>query len=91
MSGDTGATNAVVPDVAMPARLNTQRAFDMYVFGRSRKLGPLEKDASAVTASRPPAGGADGDGPVVDGARPGSVAVPRALRFDRNAGTWRSS
>ena len=90
MSGDTGGTNSVTPDVRMPGRLNTHRAFDMYVFGRSRKLGPLEKDAATVGSSAQPGTDGDGEVQVVDGARPASVAVPEKLRFYRNAGTWRS-
>ena len=90
MSGETGARNEVVPDVAMPSRMNTHRAFNTYVFGRSRKLAPLEKKAAVAETSGPPPSADDGEPPLVE-ARPASVAVPEELRFHRNAGTWRSS
>ncbi len=67
-----------------------RRAFDVYVWGRSRTLGPDEK-AEAV-------GGARGKRPAVPqegtAALPSSgtrkrIAVPDELRFERSAGVWR--
>ena len=67
-----------------------RRAFDLYVFGRSRTLGPDEKSAAVPTDETPPAATADGDAQLAVPAQRGTVAVPERLRFDRNAGTWRS-
>ncbi len=90
MSGETGATSEIVPDVAMPSRINMHRAFNTYVFGRSRKLAPLEKKAAVAETSGPSPSAEEGEPPLIR-ARPASVAVPEELRFHRNAGTWRSS
>lgn len=81
---------ATTPDVGIPSRLDVRRAFDIYVFGRSRTLGPAEKDTvfegtPARPVSLPAAGGSPSDLPT------GATAVPMRseLRFDRGAGTWR--
>lgn len=79
----------VAPDVGLPGRLDMRRAFDIYVFGRSRKLGPAEKgtvvggtaELAFVEPMREPA--------AIPPIRHPGVPVPNELRFDRNAGTWR--
>lgn len=81
---------AVTPPVAPPARLDVQRAFDIYVFGRSRNIGPEAKGAVvggvvAEPVARPPREGLAAEAGVP--AR--RVPVPEALSFERNAGTWR--
>lgn len=78
----------LTPGVALPARMDMKRAFDIYVAGRNRTLGPEEKSGLAggradAPFAEPPASPV----PVVDGAK---VAVPAELRYDRNAGTWRT-
>jgi hypothetical protein len=82
---------STAPVVGLPARLNLRRAFDIYVSGRSRSLGPGEKEAVAGGRAETPfpleaVGGSD-LGTVTQATR---VSVPAALRFDRGAGKWRS-
>jgi hypothetical protein len=89
MSEET-VTPTVVAPLALPVRPDMRRAFDLYVFGRSRTLGPDEKGAAIPGDGTPPATGPDGDGQLELPAQRGTVAVPERLRFDRNAGTWRS-
>ena len=83
--------SSAAPDVGLPARLDMKRAFDIYVSGRSRSLGPLEKGAvvggQAGTPFRQASAQTPHGGP---GSHASKVSVPAALRFDRNAGTWRS-
>jgi hypothetical protein len=78
------------PAVGLPGRIDVRRAFDVYVWGRSRTLGPDEKAESV--------GGAHGTRPAVPregtSALPSSgtrkrIAVPDELRFERSAGVWR--
>jgi hypothetical protein len=82
---------SAAPDVGLPARLNMKRAFDVYVAGRSRSLGPLDKGAlvgGQVETPFPQASAQDvRRDPVLQVSK---VSVPAVLRFDRNAGTWRS-
>ena len=79
---------SVSPDVGLPARLDMRRAFDVYVAGRNRTLGPEEKGTmvggSVETPFPGPSDDTPPDFPVARG-----VSVPNELRFDRNAGTWR--
>lgn len=83
---------AVVAPISLPAGVNVRRAFDIYVAGRSRTLAPAEKTAAAREAAPEGqdrrTGTARQVAPELPQAR---VEVPRELRFDRNAGTWRSS
>ncbi len=88
MSGES-VTPTVVAPVALPVRPDMRRAFDVYVFGRNRTLGPDEKGAAVPSDQTPPALTAGGDAQLAAAQR-GAVAVPERLRFDRNAGTWRS-
>jgi len=86
---DAGAAGA--PKPGLPTRIDLRRAFDVYVYGRNRTLGPDQKGA-AVSGSLAPRTPASGDGPGAnDGGveTPARVPVPEQLRFDRNAGTWR--
>ena len=82
--------DVVAPDVGLPGRLDMRRAFDIYVFGRSRTLGPTEKGTLVGgTATLPfaePAVQVPAAAPPI---RVPSVPVPDELCFDRNAGTWR--
>lgn len=96
MTETTGASEAkapqraVSPDVGLPARLDMRRAFDIYVSGRNRTLGPAEKGAIVGGAVETPYAepSAENPGPASVGQ---GVSVPSELRFDRNAGTWRQS
>jgi hypothetical protein len=82
---------AAVPGVGLPSRLNMKRAFDIYVSGRSRSLGPNEKAAVVGGHAETPFPQASAASSNQDpGVRGGKVNVPATLRFDRNAGTWRS-
>lgn len=75
--------------VGLPQRPNIRRAFDAYVYGRSRNVPPQEKEAavSREQAARGPWTVAPSPDPVP----PATVPVPERheLRYDRNAGTWR--
>jgi hypothetical protein len=79
------------PVVGLPARLNMRRAFDIYVSGRSRSLGPIEKEAVVgghAGAPLPQAAVEGSDlGPAIRASR---ISIPAELRFDRSAGKWRS-
>lgn len=87
---EAGPRAATTPDVGLPNRLDMRRAFDIYVYGRGRALGPAEKGAAfegspVRPVSRPAVDGSFSDLPS------GTTAVPMRseLRFDRSAGTWR--
>ena len=83
---DTGSKPP--PEIDLPVGLDVRRAFDAYVFGRSRNIDPGEKQSAVAGDSRPDP--ADASTPIVvaDG---GTVSVPirSHLRYDRNAGIWR--
>ena len=88
---DGNVDDSGVPKPGLPTRIDVRRAFDVYVYGRNRTVGPDQKGAavSGSPASRPSASNAESqasDGAVASVVR---VSVPRELRFDRNAGTWR--
>ena len=86
----TARTTVVAPDVGLPGRLDMRRAFDIYVFGRSRTMGPDEKGSVVGgTAEVPFAEPADGISASATSIRGPAVPVPSELRYDRNAGTWR--
>ncbi len=81
--------SAVPPDLGLPARLDMRRAFDIYVSGRGRTLGPGEKaalvgGAAGLPYAEPPAASPDPVSPYT-----ARVPVPDELRFERGAGTWR--
>lgn len=88
---DAGKADAA-PEVRLPLRLDMRRAFDIYVSGRNRALGPGEKGSivggSVQTPYAEPA--EESVEPASTGSGP-TVSVPSELRFDRNAGTWRRS
>jgi len=80
-------SDPVMPDLGLPARVNMKRAYDIYVFGRNRTLGPAEKSRLIGGQAESPFGR-----PPISPVEPGEaaqVSVPTRLRFDRNAGTWR--
>jgi hypothetical protein len=79
-----------VPDVGLPARLDMRRAFDIYISGRNRTLGPAEKRAMVGGSVETPYAAPSEANPDPASPQPGAaVSVPEELRFDRNAGTWR--
>lgn len=83
--------SSAAPDIGLPARLNLKRAFDIYVSGRSSSLGPIEKGAVVGGPAAMPFPQASAQDPHRGpGTHASKVPVPGALRFDRNAGTWRS-
>lgn len=86
----TARTTVVAPDVGLPGRLDMRRAFDIYVFGRSRTMGPEEKGSvvggTAEVPFAEPAEEISASAPAIRGP---AVPVPSELRYDRNAGTWR--
>lgn len=90
--GDAGMSDskATAPDVGLPGRLDVRRALAIYVAGRNQTLSPEEKGNRARgTAKAPfasPSTGPERGEPAGDTT---SIPVPRQLRFDRNAGTWR--
>ena len=80
---------SVAPDVGLPARLDMRRAFDVYVAGRNRTLGPEEKGTLVGGSVETPFPGPSAETPRRDSPATQGVSVPNELRFDRNAGTWR--
>jgi len=79
----------VAPEVGIPGRLDMRRAFDIYVFGRSRNLGPAEKGSVVGGTAGLPCVDPAQEPAAVPAIRAPGVPVPDELRFDRNAGTWR--
>ena len=79
----------VAPEVGIPGRLDMRRAFDIYVFGRSRKLGPAEKGSAIGGTTELPSAEPAQEPDEIPPIRAPGVPVPNELRFDRNAGTWR--
>ena len=92
LEDETARTTVVPPHMGLPGRLDMRRAFDIYVFGRNRALGPEEKGAvvggAAEVLFAGPAGGSWASTPAI---RRPAVRVPDELRYDRGAGTWRRS
>jgi len=90
--GKMARATVVAPDVGLPRRLDYRRAFDIYVFGRNRALGPEEKGSvvggSAEMRFAAPSEEISASAHAVSGP---AVPVPSELRYDRNAGTWRHS
>jgi len=83
-------SSVVAPEFWLPRRLDMRRAFDIYVFGRSRTLGPGEKGSAVGGAVAVPFAEPSGEDAVSTPAQRGqAVPVPDELRFDRGAGTWR--
>jgi len=80
------------PKPGLPTRIDLRRAFDVYVYGRNRTLGPDQKGAAVSGKAVGETAPASASDPVEDPAAPGVIVpVPTELRFDRNAGTWRDS
>lgn len=77
------------PVVKVPGRIDVRRAFDVYVWGRSRTLGPDAKQAAVDDAPDGSDGALGVAIPPPEGARR-SVSVPEELSFERGAGVWRS-
>jgi hypothetical protein len=84
-----GRDAVVAPEVGIPGRLDMRRAFDIYVFGRSRKLGPAEKGSVVGGTAELPCVDPTQEPASIPPVRAPGVPVPNELRFDRNAGTWR--
>ena len=79
------------PDVGLPRRVDTRRAFRVYVSGRSRNIDPeAKREATTPSASRD---SVSGPLPGRDHSPQSSVTVPErvVLRYDRNAGSWRDT
>jgi hypothetical protein len=79
----------VAPQVGLPARLDMKRAFDVYVAGRNRTLGPEEKGTLVGGPVETPLPGPSAETPRPEVPAAQGIPVPDELRFDRNAGTWR--
>jgi hypothetical protein len=76
--------------ISLPERLDLKRAFQIYVEGRARSLGPDEKRRAAAADLGPATSSASESGlPAAPPSRPRfGVPVPEQLAFHRNAGTW---
>ena len=88
---DAGQADAA-PEVRLPVRLDMRRAFDIYVSGRNRTLGPAEKGSIIGGSVQTPYAAPSEEGPELAApVRETGVSVPSELQFDRNAGIWRRS
>jgi hypothetical protein len=87
--GTQASAGSVAPRPGLPTRIDVKRAFDVYVYGRDRTLAPSQKGAAIEGRPSAPRFETEGAEQEERSMPPARVTVPRELRFDRSAGTWR--